>query len=225
MAVATAGGTVARRRRVPREKREQQMLRAATRIFAARGYHDASMDEIAHASGITKPMLYAYFDSKQGLFVACLEKGEKALEEAVAAAARSSRAPERRLWQGLVSVFHFFDEHPDLFAIGYPTGPVSSAFAETTARGRASMARLLTGLFVDTAIGAGVDPDAAREAEPLAHALTGATIALLAWSADRPEEPRELHALRLMNFAWMGLGNLVRGELWMPPTDDEEEHG
>jgi AcrR family transcriptional regulator len=222
MAVATASGTAARRRRVPREKREQQMIRAATRIFAARGYHDASMDEIAQASGITKPMLYAYFDSKQGLFVACMEKGERQLEEAVATAVRSSRTPERRLWQGLVTVFRFFDEHPDLFAIGYPTGSVSSTFAETAARGRASMARLLTGLFVDTAVGAGVDPDAAREAEPMAHALTGATIALLAWSADRPDEPRELHALRLMNFAWMGLGNLVRGELWMPPTEEED---
>jgi len=65
--------------------------------------------------------------------------------------------------------------------------------------------------------------DAAREGEPLAHALTGATIALLAWSAGRPDEPRELHALRLMNFAWMGLGNLVRGELWLPPTEEEQK--
>ncbi|MEA2353247.1 MAG: hypothetical protein QOH38_1121 [Thermoleophilaceae bacterium] len=224
MTVSTASGTVTRRR-VPRERRERQMIRAATRIFAARGYHDASMDEIAHASGITKPMLYAYFESKQGLFVACLEKGERALEDAVAAAVSDSGTPERRLWAGLVTVFRFFDDNPDLFAIGYPSGPTSSTFAETTARGRASMARLLTGLFVDTAIGAGVDPDAAREAEPLAHALTGATIALLSWSAGRPDESRELHALRLMNFAWMGLGNLVRGELWMPPTDEEEEHG
>jgi hypothetical protein len=95
-------------------------------------------------------------------------------------------------------------------------------FVEASARGRASMAGLLTGLFVDTPVGAGVDPDAAREAEPLAHALTGATIALLAWSASRPDEPRELHALRLMNFAWMGLRNLVEGELWVPPSDHEE---
>ena len=199
------------------------MLRAATRIFAARGFHDASMEEIAQASGITKPMLYAYFDSKQGLFVACMEKGERALEEAVAAAVRSAATPELRLWRGLLAVFRFFEENPDLFAIGYPSGPTASSFQEVAARGRASMARLLTGLFVDTALDAGVGPDAAREAEPLAHALTGATIALLAWSAGRPDEPRELHALRLMNFAWMGLGDLVQGELWMPPADDGEE--
>jgi AcrR family transcriptional regulator len=197
------------------------MIAAATRIFARRGYAGTSMEGIAAASGITKPMLYAYFGSKDGLYAACMERGERALERAVSEAVLHSTAPERRLWHGLVAVFEFFDRNPDLFAIGYPSGPTSGAFVEASARGRASMAALLTGLFADTAVGAGVDPDVAREAEPLAHALTGATIALLAWSASRPEEPRELHALRLMNFAWMGLGNLVEGELWVPPSDDE----
>src|SRR5438132_10705493 len=54
----------ARRRRMPRADREEQMLAAATRIFARRGDQDASMDEIAAACGITKPMLYSYFDSR-----------------------------------------------------------------------------------------------------------------------------------------------------------------
>ena len=196
------------------------MVAAATRIFGRRGYAAASMDEIARASGITKPMLYAYFDSKEGLYLACMERGERALEAAVADAVVHAPTPELRLWRGLVAVFHFFDENPDLFAIGYPSGPTAGAFVEASARGRASMAGLLTGLFVDTAVDAGVGADAAREAEPLAHALTGATIALLAWSAGRPDEPRELQALRLMNFAWMGLGNLVRGELWIPPAEE-----
>jgi AcrR family transcriptional regulator len=219
-AVATKAGG-ATRARVPRAEREEQMIDAATRIFGKRGYVGASMEEIAAASGITKPMLYAYFGSKDGLYAACMERGEQALERAVKEAVLHSSTPELRLWRGLVAVFDFFDRHPDLFAIGYPSGPTSGAFVEASARGRASMARLLTGLFVDTAVDAGVDPAAAREAEPLAHALTGATIALLAWSASRPKEPRELHALRLMNFAWMGLGNLVRGELWVPPADNE----
>ncbi|HEX8065370.1 MAG TPA: TetR/AcrR family transcriptional regulator [Thermoleophilaceae bacterium] len=207
-------------RRVPRAIREEQMLAAATRLFAARGFHVASMDEIARASGITKPMLYAYFDSKEGLFDACMAKGERQLEEAVREAALGAPSPEQRLWRGLVAVFRFFDENPDLFALGYPRGSTSGTFVAAAARGRESMARLLTALLADTAVGAGVDPDAAREAEPLAHALTGATIAVLSWSADRPEEPRELHALRLMNFAWMGLGNLAAGNLWIPPAEE-----
>jgi AcrR family transcriptional regulator len=196
---------------------------AATRIFGKRGYHAASMEEIATASGITKPMLYAYFNSKEGLLRACMERGERMLEEAVSAAVVHSRSPELRLWHGLLAVFRFFDANPDLFAIAYGTGPPSATLAETAQRGRAAMSSLLTDLFFHTAVDAGVDPDAARETEPMAHALTGATIALLAWSVTRPGEPRELHALRLMNFAWMGLGNLVEGELWVPPATEEDE--
>ena len=190
------------------------MVEAATRIFGDRGYHEASMDEIAQACGVTKPMLYAYFDSKEGLLGACMEKGERLLEDAVRTAVLGAGTPEQRLWRGLV---------PDLFTIAYATTLTSATFAEAAERGRTSMSRLLTELFVDTAVGAGVGADAARESEALAHALTGATIAVLAWSAGRPDEPRELHALRLMNFAWMGMRNLVQGELWVPPSDDEEE--
>ena len=55
---------------MPRAEREQRMLDAAGRAFARDGYHAASMDEIARAAGISKPMLYNYFGSKEGLYVA-----------------------------------------------------------------------------------------------------------------------------------------------------------
>ncbi|MEA2375307.1 MAG: hypothetical protein QOD53_1770, partial [Thermoleophilaceae bacterium] len=116
------------------------MIRAATRIFAGRGYSETSMDEIAHACGVTKPMLYAYFSSKEGLLVACLERGEQALEEAVSRAALRAGTPEKRLWSGLVAVFEFFDDNPDLFEIAYGRGSISPSLADATARGRASMA-------------------------------------------------------------------------------------
>ncbi len=60
-------------RKVPREIREAQMLAEARRIFAERGFGATSMDEIAEACGVTKPMVYAYFGSKQGLYLACIE--------------------------------------------------------------------------------------------------------------------------------------------------------
>ena len=47
------------------------MIEAASGLFAEHGFGGVSMDDIAKASGITKPMLYAYFDSKEGLFAAC----------------------------------------------------------------------------------------------------------------------------------------------------------
>jgi AcrR family transcriptional regulator len=196
------------------------MLDVATRIFAERGFREASMDDIAEACGITKPMLYAYFDSKDGLFMAAAVRAAETLEVAVRAAAETQPTPELRMWHGLLAVFAFVEDNREPWSVLYPYGPTSAGpFAEAAAHARDSMAELLTELFVDTAVGVGIDPDVAREAEPIAHALTGATIALASWSASHPGENRELNALRLMNFVWMGLGNLTAGNLWVPPGD------
>lgn len=62
------------RRRIPRAQREELMLDAAERVFGEHGFRGASMDEIAVHSGITKAMLYEYFESKEGLFQATIER-------------------------------------------------------------------------------------------------------------------------------------------------------
>lgn len=212
--------TTPSRRRVPRAEREAQMVEAATRIFASRGFHTASMDEIAEASGITKPMLYAYFDSKEGLFLACVEKGSRELRAEVREAALGAATPEEALYAGLVAVMRFVDENEELWAVLYPHGLGSSGtFAEAAARAHDEMSDLLAELMTMLAKSRGVDEQAAHESEPFAHALTGATIAIGTWSRGRGE-PAELHALRLMNFAWMGLGHVIKGELWLPGTGE-----
>jgi AcrR family transcriptional regulator len=163
------------------------MLEAATRIFAERGFRDASMDEIAEACGITKPMLYAYFSSKEGLFSAAAERASATLRESVRAASESERKPELRLWRGLVAVFEFVEQNRESWSVLYPYGPTSSGpFAEAAARARDAMSELLTELFAEAAADEGISGSAKRDSEPLAHALTGATIALASWSAGHP---------------------------------------
>jgi len=62
------------RRRLPRAAREQQLLDVAEQVFAEQGYSAASMDDIAIRAGVTKPVLYSHFGSKEGLVVACVAK-------------------------------------------------------------------------------------------------------------------------------------------------------
>jgi len=79
------------------------------------------------------------------------------------------------------------------------------------------MAALLEELLAENARAAGMGEDAALETRPIAHALTGATMAMAAWWLEHSDEPKELQALRLMNFAWMGFGDILEGRLWLPP--------
>ena len=85
------------RRRLPRAEREQRILDAAEREFDAHGFHDASMERIAEGSGITKALVYQYFESKEGLYSACVERGRGQLFETLALAAATASEPAQQL--------------------------------------------------------------------------------------------------------------------------------
>src|ERR687895_429799 len=113
-----AGRGAPGRRRVPRSEREPQMVAAAKQVFAERGFQAASMDEIADRAGITKPMLYSYFGSKDALFVRCQrESGEQLREILARAGAAPDAPPAERLWRALLGAFEFIDEHRDGWAV------------------------------------------------------------------------------------------------------------
>ena len=195
------------------------MLEAGTRLFAAREYDAVSMDEIAQAADVSKPMVYAYFDSKQGLFLACVEHWTAELVRRLDEATPEEIAPDVRMWRGLLAVFAFIDEHPDAWALLSPQGPAAGGqLAAGAARIREEITSFLAQLLCDAAVAEGIDVEVARDSTaPIAHALGAAVQGLAAWWQRDPSQPMDEQALRLMNFAWMGLENLMRGRLWLPP--------
>src|SRR4051794_41344315 len=97
------------RGRLPRAEREQQILESAHALFAERGYAAVTMDEVAAAVGVTKPLLYTYFGNKDRLYLACMRPaGEALLEAVVAAIAETSTAPDA-LRSGIHAFFAFID--------------------------------------------------------------------------------------------------------------------
>src|SRR5687767_15652165 len=76
--------------RVPRPLRERQLVELGEELFAERGFARASMDELARRAGVTKPVIYELFGSKEGLFEACLEGLALRLAESIADAARGA---------------------------------------------------------------------------------------------------------------------------------------
>lgn len=203
------------RPKVPRAVREQQMLEVAERAFAERGFHAASVDAIAEAAGISKPMVYAYFGSKEGLYRGCMERASRRLFEAVGQGADAGAPPDRQLWLGILGFFTFVEEQQDSWSVlfGEATSP-PGPFAEDGARMRRGIARQVGGLLRNAAAAEGTGPSGLEATEPLAHALIGAGESLAGWWLEHPEQSKETVALLLMNFAWMGFGQLVRGERW-----------
>src|SRR5688500_12936504 len=60
-------------RRSPRQRsRREEILEIAVGLFAARGYHGVSMDDIGAAAGVTGPALYHHFAGKEAMLIAAL---------------------------------------------------------------------------------------------------------------------------------------------------------
>ena len=55
--------------RLPAAERRQQLLDVAVATFSEQGYRNTSMNDIAEAAGVTKPVLYQHFPSKRELFL------------------------------------------------------------------------------------------------------------------------------------------------------------
>lgn len=60
--------------RLPRQLRRQQLVYSALRVFSNQGYHVTTMNHIASAADVTKPVLYQHFKSKRDLYLAVLDE-------------------------------------------------------------------------------------------------------------------------------------------------------
>lgn len=92
--------TPERRRAMTRE----HLLAAAAEVFARRGYHGATLEEVAQAAGFTTGAIYSNFSGKEELFLALAAERERQLIEAFAAAARPGLTPSE-LVSSLRSVY------------------------------------------------------------------------------------------------------------------------
>lgn len=197
------------------------MLDAAVSVFSRRGYHAASMDEIAEVAGISKPMVYAYLGAKEELFAACLRRESDRLVAAVAgvAAERAGLSPEELLWRGLRAFFRFVHANRDGWAVLHRRARGEDrAIGKELGDIRERVVDVVSVLLADAKAVHGSQRTAGTDADlrAFAHALVGAAESLAGWVVDHPDEPPDATASRLMNLVWVGFDDLLRGEVWRP---------
>jgi AcrR family transcriptional regulator len=169
--------------RVPRPVRERQLLELAEALFAERGYARASMDELARRAGVTKPVVYELFGSKDGLFGACVDRSIERLAADISTAVRAEDEPEARLRAGGLAFIRFAAANRvawDLMSMG-------GSFEEKARAVRSSQAELIRELMAEMAR----DDVDQRELEVAAHAVNAAYEGVAHWMWAHPEVPIE----------------------------------
>jgi AcrR family transcriptional regulator len=179
----SVGRSTTKGRRLPRAARREQILSAATHAFAAGGFADTSLDDIADAAGVGRVILYRHFESKADLYRSVLDRAATRLGEAVgtddfgedavpALVAAAAADPD-----GFRLLFRFAAREPEFRDV---TDTLAAASVEVTRR---------------NLIRAGVEPAALDWLSRLLRAIT--IEAVLAWlDAGQPQPD---HAVALVN--------------------------
>ncbi|MGP8302297.1 TetR/AcrR family transcriptional regulator [Streptomyces inhibens] len=116
--------TTGARRRMGVEERREQLIAVALDLFSHRCPEDVSIDEIAEAAGISRPLVYHYFPGKQQLYEASLRR---AAEELTARFVEPHEGPlGARLLRVMERFFDFVDEHGPGFSALMRGGPAGS---------------------------------------------------------------------------------------------------
>jgi len=191
----TAGGV-----RLPAAERRAQLLAVACRLFARDGYRGASMEAIAEAAGVTKPVVYQHFPSKHALCTDLLGSELARLEGAFTEALGRAGDNAERLRQGFGAYLRFVDVHEDAFRVLFTEAlGLDASFQRRVSRFREWVAGRIAAIIRAEA---GL-PD--TRAMALAVAIVGMAEGAATWwlTEGRPLSADEL-ADELAGLAWKG---------------------
>jgi AcrR family transcriptional regulator len=194
-------------RRLTAEQRREQLYTVALELFAQRGYRATTMDDIAEAAGVTKPLLYQHFSSKRALYLELVDSIARDLLSAIREAVLRADGPRQQVELGFAAYFRlvvsreaefrllYGRDHADDMELGRALRAVEDAIAEA----------------IDPLIDAGLEPGHRRL---LAYGIVGmAEGASRRFMAQRPEgagdaavdEEAQRLAGRMADLAWAGL--------------------
>src|SRR5271170_8395359 len=153
-----AGALQASSGRLTAERRRGQLYAVALELFAKRGYRSTTMDDIAEAAGVTKPLLYQHFSSKRALYLELVDSIAQDLLVAIGRAVMRAEGPRQQVELGFAAYFSlvvsrepefrllYGRDHADDLELGRALRAVEDAIAEA----------------IDPLIDAGLDDDHRR---------------------------------------------------------------
>jgi AcrR family transcriptional regulator len=195
--------------------RRELIEAAATELFAERGYRGASIEEIARRSGVSPPVVYDHFESKQDLYRGIVERHYAGLRQVWREHFVGEDPMGERIARSFDAWFAYIEEHPFagrmLFRDTVGDPEADAVQAEVAERSRSQVMTLFP-------------------AEPGTEDLSGSTRAaglemawvvmrgvlqgLAMWWSEHPGVPREQVVATAMNSLWIGFERVLGGEAW-----------
>lgn len=200
MSEATAPAPASRRAH-QRARKRAHILGAASRVFAARVYHQVTMDEIARAAHVGKGTLYRYFPSKEDLYLAIVDEAFALLTRRLEAEQAAALPPATALRRMIEAIVETFARHLPFFRlVNQGEARLFLRKKQVIRARRAHIAR-----FVAEVLDRGVETGAFRKVDPV---LAPSMLIGMVWGTTlnhAEDTPAELLAARIGDLYLHGL--------------------
>jgi AcrR family transcriptional regulator len=192
--------------RLSAPQRRSQLLAVAGRLFAEQGFHGLSMEQLADAAGVSKPVLYQHFPSKRELYLALVNDAAEELQDQVRKALEGTTDNEARVEASIAAYFDFVEDQR--FQLLFGTAEMNDDAVRGAVDG--ALARIASVIGQLIAEDAGLSVESANF---LASGVRGlASEGARYWIEHR--EVDKADAVRLLSrLVWRGLGAFKPGSV------------
>ncbi|AWB91078.1 TetR/AcrR family transcriptional regulator [Aeromicrobium chenweiae] len=172
---------------VPRLDRETQILSIASEQFGTYGFAGTSVGTVADIAGISKPLIYNYFGSKEGLYEACLARGGALLGDEIERIARGESVGLERGMETLAAMFTLLQPQRHLWRLFFDsTAPTDGPIADSIARYTDRIGALAQEGVTELMALAGNDDE--LDVSAMTSVWLGMVDSLMNWWVEHPEE-------------------------------------
>lgn len=187
-----------RQRRLKRELRTEQLLDIAEELFVTKGFAATSIEDIARAAGVTRPIVYGHFGTKEGVYLGCARRARAAFEHTLLDAVADTSDPEQQLMRGAAALFALLEEDPRRWKLLFASNTLLPAeYASQLEQMRHAtieqIAQLLRPVLPQT------DPE---RVAACAHAISGIGERLGLWWLQNPRMSRAQVIDHFRSVAW-----------------------
>ena len=191
------------RKKLTGADRRAQLIAVGCSIFARHGYDAASMEEVARAAGVSKPVVYEHFGGKEGLYAVVLDREISTLVEGIAKGIGAG-GPQARFQGAVIAFLTYAKEHPEGFAVLTRDPP-----REQTRGGIAQVLDDVGGrvgdVFASELKRLGFNP---KLSDLYSNALIGMVTQVGQWWVKNPQMAADDVAKHVVALGWMGLRHL-----------------
>lgn len=189
------------RTRLAAADRRQQLLDVAGGLFAEQGYHGLSMEQLAVAAGVSKPVLYQHFESKRDLYLALVRDAVAEMESQVRKALEGTQDNKARVQGSIGAYFDFIEDRR--FQLLLTAERTDTAVRDEVEGAERRIATVIGTLVAEDA---GLSLTAAQF---LAATVQGLATNGAQWWVEHPEVSKDEAVRLLSRLVWRGLGSFT----------------